>query len=134
MTEKTEDRISEAASEKRKRGRPPIMGEDIARHIDLTAGGNVQTHRHKLNIYYQIRALSLLGEDSHFSWLVDLPKAKAGAKNAWKPGILSELGRIWDDEGLKIVALRICELKPKTKDAITMIRRVRLAAIREGKE
>jgi hypothetical protein len=148
MTAKTDKGISEAASAKRKRGRPPIMGEEVTAIVDLGAGENVKTHRHKLNVYYQMRALAVLPDDPRFTWLVGRAKAMPGAKDAWKgkirrqmmnrfpgkeewidakgalkQGILSELGRFGNDEDVKDIALHICELKPKTKNAVAMIRR-----------
>jgi len=50
----------------------------------------------------------------------------AGVRGAWKPGILAELGRIRDADTMRAVALRICELKPSTKEAVAIIRRFRL--------
>ncbi|MDP7645469.1 MAG: hypothetical protein QGG60_12345, partial [Anaerolineales bacterium] len=83
------------------------------------------TRRGMTNVLYQQQALGLLRDDARFKWLVDKDKMIAGEPNAWKPSILTELGRIWDDDDLKAVALYICEVKPKTKDATAEIRRIR---------
>jgi hypothetical protein len=55
---------------------------------------------------------------------------KAGAPNAWRPSILSELGRFRNDETLRSFALALCEMRPrpKTKEAVSMLRRVRLGS------
>lgn len=127
----TDKGISEAASEKRKRGRPPIMNKDAAALVDWVAGNDVKTRRHKLNVYYRQRAVKVLVNDPRFTWVADEEKMTAGAAGAWKTGILSELGRIGNVEDMKAFAQVICELKPKTKEAILMIRRARLG--RENK-
>jgi hypothetical protein len=52
---------------------------------------------------------------------------KAGAPNAWRPSILSELGRFRNDETLRSFALALCEMRPrpKTKEAVSMLRHAR---------
>jgi hypothetical protein len=131
MTAKTEGRISEAASEKRKRGRPPVF--DPAYRSEIGGLFNeVTTHRGMTDCLYRQRAFNLLSKDGRFAWVADGPRSAAGAPDALKSSILVELGRIPNDEDLKAVALRICELKPKTKDAVSMIRRVRLGREAKG--
>ena len=131
MTAKTEGRISEAASEKRKRGRPPVFDPAYRAAIG-NLFNEVKTHRGKTDCLYRQRAFNLLSKDARFAWVADGAKARSGSPDAWKPSILVELGRIPNDEDLKAVALRICELKPKTKDAVSMIRRARLGREKEG--
>ncbi len=55
---------------------------------------------------------------------------KEGRKSM-RLSILAELGRIPDDQERERIALEVCRLKPKTKDAVVMIRRYRLG--REAK-
>jgi hypothetical protein len=45
-----------------------------------------------------------------------------GKRNSLRFEILSELGRIPDDEDLRAGASQICKPRPRTKDAITIIR------------
>lgn len=127
---KPQDGISEAASEKRKRGRPRIMGPSAESMADFVAP-DVKSSRGRQDSYYRMIALTVLTKDERLAWLADESAMKAGT-GRWKPSILSELGRIPNEEDLKAVALRICELKPKTKDAVAMIRRARLGREPEG--
>jgi hypothetical protein len=73
----------------------------------------------------RVRALGLLCDDLAFRWLCDGKAMTAGGAK-WKPAILTELGRIDDEDDLREVARQLCELKPKTKDAIAAVRRWRL--------
>lgn len=114
----------ETVSENR-RGRPRVMPpETEAAYASLGLFADVHSERSKLNIYYRTRTLSIL-DGAEFSWLFDRKACQRG-EGKWKPTILSELGRIEDEEDMKAVARQICELKPKTKEAVTMIRRFRL--------
>jgi hypothetical protein len=112
--------LSEAASKKRKRGRPRVINRAAEKMVNFVSP-DIKTVRGKQDTFYCLRAVDILMMDSRFTWIVDPEKMKAGT-GGWKKSILSELGRIWNHEDLKAVALRICELKPKTKDAVAMIR------------
>ncbi len=126
--------ISEAASENgKRRGRPPLIERlGAARQMVNFCAPDVKTERGKQNVFYRNIALHSLVDDSRFTWLCDKERMQAGTGNAWKPGILAELGR-FDIAGGDILeaASEICRLKPKTKDAIAMIRGWRLGE-REG--
>lgn len=60
-----------------------------------------------------------------FHWLVD-PDRPLLVGTVYKRSILAELGRLNDHEEVRAVAQRICEIKPRSRDAIAMIRRARL--------
>lgn len=121
----------ENVSEISKRGRVPFsVDADLVAIND--AASNATTQRGKLDIYYRLKALSILGNDPRVAWICDAAKLKAGEKSSWKPGILSELGKIEDGKNMLSISLEICELKPKTKDAIRMIRRARLGPSKPG--
>ena len=123
--------IAEAASEKVKRGRPPVFGPTSRAFIgDLFP--DVKTYRGQSDLLYRQRAFNLLSKDGRFAWIADGVKAEAGSPGAWRPSILVELGRIPKSETMKAVAMRVCELKPKTKDAVAMIRRFRLGREPKG--
>lgn len=123
--------IPEAVSEKRKRGRPRVIGPEAEPVVDLVAP-DVTTERGRQDAYYRQIALGVLMSDRRFTWLADEAAMKAGAPKAWKPTILAELGRIPDDEAMKAVAAQVCELRPKAKAAVAMIRRYRLGREPEG--
>jgi hypothetical protein len=60
-----------------------------------------------------------------FEWLTSTEESINKGTGRLRFGILAELGRIEDDDALKAVATRVCELKPRNKDAVVMIRRWR---------
>jgi hypothetical protein len=115
---------SENISKKLKRGRPRLS--------DYLPEINALTVRGRQNYHYMVRAMRVLGngDDPRFFWLCD-----ANAVNAGKAGvkfvILSELGRVRDDGELVELAELICELKPTTKKAMSIIKEVR-GAKRKG--
>jgi hypothetical protein len=113
--------ISEAASEKRKRGRPAAFDPDGMRMFRRLYP-EIKTKRGLQDKVCQVRAIRLLGKgaDPSFFWLF-CPKT-----NTVRASILAELGRIEDDEALRVFATQVCESKPKTKDASAIIRRWRL--------
>jgi hypothetical protein len=96
---------------------------------------NNKTRRGRNNIYYQQRAMSLIGsgDNPEFYWLANGPEMWAGDRvKAWRPSILAELGRIADDESLLSIAREICQLKPKSRRAVELIRQFRLGATGPG--
>jgi hypothetical protein len=105
------------------------MREVIGLHIDL------HTERSRQNVHYRERALLRLGfgKEAGFQWLADFERMKAGKPHAWRKTILAELGRIEDEDDFRAIALRICELKPKTHDAVAMIRDARFGRHRVGR-
>jgi hypothetical protein len=118
--------ISEKFSEKPKRGRPTSFSptaELMFRQMGI--GSECTTRRGKMNRWHAQRAFGVLHGDARFTWLADWEEMHTGNNRArWS--ILAELGRLRDADTIAIMALRICELKPKTTDAIAMIRRFRL--------
>lgn len=116
--------MESASKNRRRRGRPRVWSED-ATALARFVSPNVKTGRALQNTSYRQLALRCLVQDPAFSWLCNGAKMEAGAPNAWKPGILSELGRFLDEETIRAFAARICELKPSTKEAIAMLRRAR---------
>lgn len=114
---------SETASEKPKRGRPRRLsreGDDVMRSLYAD-----KSERQRNNLAHAINAAQRLRHHPDYAggaflWL-------------WNPGeddlkhtILSELGRIEDDGEMVLVARDLCAMQPKTKDAVTIIRRLRL--------
>jgi hypothetical protein len=51
---------------------------------------------------------------------------KAGAAKSWRPGILSELGRIDEPDNFCTMAEQVCKIQLKMKIAVALIRRWRL--------
>ena len=131
MTTLSKAEDSEAASEKRRRGRPRIMDEEWHAIVDALTP-EVRTERARHDFHYRTKAIQTLCYEPRFAWLADEGKMAVGAKDAWKPSILAELGRIRDADTLRAVALRICELRPSTKEAVALIRRFRLGREAHG--
>ena len=83
------NRISEAATKKRKRGRPAI---DVGATVYLDG-----TRRTQINAKYMYEAISLISEaasditDSNLLWHSDDSTHRANGKH----GILEQLGRMW---------------------------------------
>lgn len=111
----------ETVSKKPKRGRPRLIPADAQAALQMVAG-EAKSERSRQNCFYALRAIQVLGEDPRFKWLADRARAH---ENAWRPTILAELGRIWDEETLRDAAAMICAHKPSTRQAAAFIRRVR---------
>lgn len=118
--------ISETASENsahRKRGRPAVYSEqqlNLARQYS-----DASTVRGKQNFLYMTRAIRVLDYDPAFCWLVGTREEINAGKKVFHNSILTELGRIKDDDNLRDIARQICEIKPRCKEALVMIRRWR---------
>jgi hypothetical protein len=118
--------ISETASENpahRKRGRPAVYSEqqmNLARQYS-----DASTVRGKQNFLYMTRAIRVLDYDPEFCWLVGTREEINAGKKVFHNSILTELGRIKDEDTLRDIARRICEIKPRCKDALVMMRRWR---------
>lgn len=118
----TKKRLSENFSDnKRSRGRPPLLNkvwhDFYAKNAPVGA-----SERTIQNMSYYLRAFSLLQPEPWANgWLIDYP-SKAGHHGNVRRTILTELGRIEDDETLIAVAQELCELQPTTKEAIALIR------------
>ena len=87
---------------------------------------DVKTERGLLNVAYRQRALHYLVDIPDCSWLCDEKRMTAGEKDAWKPTILIELGKIKDIEMMIAIALQICDIKPKQKQGALMVKQARL--------
>jgi hypothetical protein len=116
--------------QKRKRGRPRRFSEIEMKLARWQA--DARTERHHQNIAYQTRAVAELTKDKRFAWLCDEPAMTRGDAHSWKPTILMELGRVADPADMKAIAGHLCEQKPKTHDAVAMIRQYRLGKPKKG--
>jgi hypothetical protein len=125
--------ISENVSKKEKRGRPRIVDSKLE-EIYRNDVGSYTSRRTVHNVHYRVRAMSVLGLfdkpfPEAFRWLCD--SSKQGIKGqsdrqGYRSTIMAELGRFSDDEVLRAYAGVICELKPKTQDAVRFLRCWRL--------
>ena len=98
MTATTITGLSEAASEKTRRGRPTVWSDEIMDSHRPFIPVEVKSRRGRMNVMYRIQALQRLPDDPEFAWLADRPRMEAGEPHSWKPSLLTELGRIpWDD-------------------------------------
>jgi hypothetical protein len=124
----------EAASEntpKKKRGRPEkpvhVFSRDYMRenNLNLRHGSDAPCSERTLNNNrYLMRAMAGLAKNGggyeHYPWLM------GHDGHTWKVSLLTELGRIDDPEELLHVARQLCDVQPRVKDGIQIIRDARL--------
>jgi hypothetical protein len=128
----SEDGISENSAENQpERGRPrqfSLLWEQFHAANDhrLREG----THRTGVSKMWAFEALRCIVDNPQPSleWLVEESRSPRG----WRKTLLSELGRIEDAETILAVAREICDLNPKTRDAIAMIWSSRLGRFPEA--
>lgn len=118
-------------SETRKGGRPKRITSELRRVVDFAVGNPNATERTRHNKLFQMRAMNALGLDvdnppAAYLWIWGRPHVPRHGDHKVKWTVLAELGRIEDDDTLRAVAARVCELKPKTREAVQMIRRFRV--------
>ncbi|MHB1045782.1 MAG: hypothetical protein ACYC4P_07180 [Thermoanaerobaculia bacterium] len=116
--------LSEESSEKpRGRGRPRLLTPtDEAFHRSLAPGRSSRTYQEH---FFLGRAVAVLGIENDglaepYQWLLG------------KGTILSELGRIEDDDFLRFVASEICRSQPTAREARERIRWVRTRRFTNG--
>lgn len=134
-----------AATEKKKRGRPPAFDPYIMQGVQMYHGA--LKRRSHVNELYKHEAISVLGllpeKDengergwSHpLRWLADYEAADAGKSGAIKKGILVELGRLvrsHGEEQAREVAEWIVRQRPSVKEGAAMVRQVRLGRSPKG--
>jgi hypothetical protein len=122
----TEERISEAAAEKRSRGRPRAFNADD----EAWAFHNgAKSDRSAQNLLYRRRAIIRLymivaqrpDLSARLSWLLDFRTGIAA-----RPSVLTELGRVRPPRLFVLLADQVCREKPVTKEAEAMVRAARL--------
>jgi hypothetical protein len=125
--------VSENQKQLRKRGRPTVF--DDADRAAIPAIGQDVGPRQLANRLYCVRAIDVLAkakQPERFKWLcppLDNDYQPTGIeRDGFKPTILSELGRLSDDPMLvEELALQLCEVKPKTTEAVATLRNYRLS-------
>ena len=127
--------LSEKFSENRRRGRPKVISGAMVGIVNFAASDPDATPRTLQNKFYQlqaIHALSLGKEDmpEAFRFLWDANEATQTFRGRWT--ILAELGRIADENDMRAVAHKVCEMKPRARDAVAMIRRARIGESKAG--
>lgn len=115
----------EKLSEKKKRGRPPMLDEG-ARAAMRALYPELKSRRGLVNARYGAHALGLVKDREDCRWLVD------GDVGVFRKTLLQELGRIRNPDDTVTVARRICELKPRAKDGVVMIRQWRRGGAKPG--
>lgn len=117
------------AATKKKRGRPATISESSRAFIRSTFS-ETTSRKGQDDIFYRVEAISIIqgsGDDT-LRWLADPEKMKAGGRGGWKPSILTELGRIGDEDELLTVARQLSALSPRptSKVCVAMIRQYRI--------
>jgi hypothetical protein len=119
--------LSEKISENKKsRGRPRCVAPHLEELYEMAGIGlDCKTRRGKVNRYYAMEALDALNHRPGLDWLFNSDDMRAGVgKVRWT--ILSELGRLREHDVIAEAAAFVCELKPTTAIAVSLIRRYRI--------
>jgi len=118
---------TEVTSEtKRREGRPARFSDETMAYV-AALYPEVRSRRGLVDIAYRLHAISLVKDIPACRWLCDFTDMQRGNDSAWQPGILTELGRINDNDDLIAIAMQVCERQPSRKEAIRFIRRYRTA-------
>jgi hypothetical protein len=107
----------------KKRGRPRKAQPWEWALVVNTSG---KSHRHKAGAIYEARALSSVMDDPRFEWLWSDGATIKQGKGHMRHTILTELGRIDDEEEREAMALYLCAHQPTTRQAVALIRQYRL--------
>lgn len=78
----------------------------------------------------RVRAQLALGDDPRYQWLCDRSTVEGVVPQSWRPELLSELGRLAEEQGkqtMRELAAQLCEAKPSTDEGLRMIRQRRLS-------
>jgi hypothetical protein len=106
--------------------------------INFAVGNPSASERTRHNKFYQMRAMHVLGvtlEDDTpeaYLWIWGKPNVPRSGDHRVKWTVLAELGRFEDEELMREVAVRICELKLTTRDALRRLRQFRTGRIKSG--
>ncbi len=106
--------------QKAKRGRPRLM-EPESEKMQRSIFGPEQTHRSFHNFHYCVRALGTLRPKetpARWSWLF----GAKGDNFRLRQTTVAQLGRTRNPEAMAVFADRLCQLKPRTADAVKMLR------------
>jgi hypothetical protein len=112
-----------------KGGRPRLYrpGGELVRIVSFACSGPNVSERTRQNKFYQLKAMNALGlnldegKPQPYPWLWGEPNVPRPGDHRVRWTVLAELGRIEDDELMRAVAARVCELKPMTREAVRMI-------------
>lgn len=115
-----------------KRGRPSLL--TATRQTVINMASDNASVRGRQDVHYRLRAIGALSEgdplrifDERIRWLYDDQGCRAGKPHAWRPTVLTELGRIDDVEELREAALWICgNPRLSSRQAVVLLRQRRL--------
>lgn len=105
----------------------------------MAAARHVTTRRGAQDLAYRIRAVAVIEqyrkiypeEAEPLAWLFN-PGDMRG--ETWRHSLLTELGRASKAQHIVLIAQRIAEVQPATKEGIRLIRRLRAALERAEQE
>jgi hypothetical protein len=119
---------TDAASDSSRRDRPPLAPQSL-KHV-VTSIERTRSRHTALGRYYMQRALHILFEpnDAGAEWIPREPEfgyfLTPDSRRIWVT-MLSELGRIPDDETVRSVARMVGQEQPPSHKAVALIRRLR---------
>jgi len=130
MSTKRKKPVSENIFEKQPRGRPRLLADREVQVLRMYDGPRtMRTHQ---NRWYMVHAQYALhgtdGDGERFKYLIDVEDRTSAEQSrpAYKQTILQEVGRLWVPESIRLVADAICKRKLNTRQAVALIRFVRL--------
>jgi hypothetical protein len=103
-----------------------------AREEDLSAlFPNERTARARQHRHYALRALHVLGgtREPAFAWLCPDEETIVRREGGLLWTILAELGRVRDEDELREMALDVCDLKPRSRKGVALVRAWRLGRV-----
>ena len=103
-------------TEKRGRGRPPVMEQKEYQFFRQLFGDHIQTRRGLLDKHYEIEAFSVI-TDMQNEGIEGLEFLRDQKQEKCKSGILRELGHFHPDD-IRQLALEICEAAKEEKRTI----------------
>ena len=117
---------------KAKGGRPRAIPDDFQEMIDFVVEPNV-CERTRQNTWYRTIAINAVDGHDEFKWLCDGEAIMRGDGKS-RRGILSELGRLQDEDAIRAVARELGKMDPRptTREAVARIRRYRLGREAKG--
>ncbi len=92
-------------------------------------GSGRRDPRRQQDLAYCMKAQLALGDDPRYTWLCDRSVIEAGKPRAWRPQLLTGLGRLLAERGREVMlalADQMCRRQPTTRQALALIREQRL--------
>jgi hypothetical protein len=111
------------------RGRPRLVSENEETLLRTMGWAHGFSRHDRTNTVHRLRAIRQFITDARFAWLCSDVAPNGDPQDNrghLRRTILTELGRIEEEDVREQLALHLCETKPTTREAVAMIRHYRL--------